>query len=135
MKKYLVLIAALLLMSGLARAKEKEKPYVATVGEDGVQTIEISGGDFYFKPNHIVVKVGVPVKLIVKKTTYVVPHDIVMDEPEAGINFKVNLNREGTEIYFIPKKVGVYPFYCDKKFLFFPSHREEGMEGKLEVVE
>jgi plastocyanin len=133
--KYVSIIASLLLLAGLALAKEKEKPYVATIGEDGVQTVEITGGDFYFKPNHIVVKVGVPVKFIVKRVTYLVPHDIVMDSPEAGMSFKINFDREGKEIYFIPKKVGVYPFYCDKKFLFFPSHREEGMEGKLEVVE
>jgi plastocyanin domain-containing protein len=133
--RYLTIIAALLLFTGFALAKEKEKPYIATIGDDGVQTINITGGDYFFKPNDIVVKVGVPVKLIVKKNTYIVPHDIVMDAPEAGIKFKVDLDRKGKDIYFIPKKVGVYPFYCDKKLLFFESHREKGMEGKLEVVE
>jgi hypothetical protein len=27
---------------------------------------------------------------------------------------------------------GIYLFYCDKKLLFLPSHREKGMEGRLE---
>ena len=26
-------------------------------------------------------------------------------------------------------KPGTYSFYCDKQLLFFPNHREEGMEG------
>jgi plastocyanin len=28
---------------------------------------------------------------------------------------------------------GIYYFYCDKQLLFFPTHREEGMEGRLIV--
>lgn len=132
--RYLFIIAAvvLLLSSGLCLAQEK---VVAEVGEDGVQTVEIVGGEYFFKPGHIVVKVNVPVKLIVRKTSRIVPHDIVMDAPEAGINFKINFGRDGEEVHFIPKKTGIYPFYCDKKLLFFDSHREKGMEGKLEVVE
>jgi hypothetical protein len=38
-------------------------------------------------------------------------------------------------IKFAPTKTGIYPFFCDKKFLMFKSHRERGMEGTLEVVE
>jgi YHS domain-containing protein len=37
-------------------------------------------------------------------------------------------------IKFKPTKVGTYPFYCSKKFLFFEGHREKGMEGVIEVV-
>ena len=28
---------------------------------------------------------------------------------------------------------GTYLFYCDKQLLFFPSHRDEGMQGYLKV--
>jgi hypothetical protein len=28
---------------------------------------------------------------------------------------------------------GTFPFYCDKKLLFFKSHHERGQEGHLEV--
>lgn len=112
-----------------------EEPYVAHVDENGYQVVEVEGGEYFFKPEHIVVQVNVPVKLVVKKTSFIVPHNIILDAPEAGVRFSLNLGRDGLEIYFIPKKTGVYPFYCDKKLMFFKSHREKGMEGKLEVVE
>lgn len=79
---------------------------MATVDQDGVQRIEVLAGEYFFKPNHIVVKAAVPVEITIKK------------EPEV--------------IRFIPSKPGSYPFYCDKKLLFFKSHREQGIEGILD---
>jgi plastocyanin len=38
-------------------------------------------------------------------------------------------------IKFTPTKIGKYAMYCDKKLLWFKSHRERGMEGVIEVVE
>ncbi len=45
------------------------------------------------------------------------------------------MENEAKVIRFTPTRVGSYPFYCNKKLLFFESHREKGMEGILEVVE
>jgi hypothetical protein len=75
------------------------------------------------------------VELIVKKEPGITPHDIVINAPEAGINFKEDLTTEPKIIRFTPLKTGKYPMYCSKRFLFFKSHRERGMEGVLEVVE
>lgn len=117
-------------------AMGKEKIAVATMGDDGVQRAEIVGGEYYFDPNHIVVKVNKPVELTVKKASGYVPHDMMVKAPEAGIDFKVNLDAKKTEIVkFTPTKVGKYPLYCDKRLLWFKSHRERGMEGVIEVVE
>jgi plastocyanin domain-containing protein len=58
----------------------------------------------------------------------------VIHEPDAGIDINESMGKE-PKVTFTPKKVGKYPFYCDKRFLFFKSHRERGMEGVLEVVE
>jgi len=129
------LFAVLVLVAAFAAAGFAEEPYVAKVDEDGYQRVEIEGGDYYFKPSRIVVRVNEPVKLVVRKKPGIVPHDIVMSAPEAGFAFKMDLSKEGTVITFIPTKTGTYPFYCDKKFLFFKSHRKKGMEGVLEVVE
>lgn len=131
------LLAVIMLFCSLltAGAAEKEELFRATLDPDGVQRASIVAGDFYFHPNHIVVKVNVPVELSVRKNTLIVPHDIMVRAPEAGIDFKVELSREPQLIRFTPTKTGTYPMYCDKKFLFFPSHREEGMEGVVEVVE
>jgi plastocyanin domain-containing protein len=111
-----------------------EKLFTATVDGDGVQRVEIVGGSYFFSPNHIIVKVDVPVELKVSKEAGIVPHDIVMKSPEAGMVFNVSLHEEPQVIRFTPSKTGRYPFYCDKQLLFFESHREKGMEGTIEVV-
>jgi plastocyanin len=122
------------LFTGLAFSQQAEEVYTAAVDRDGVQRVEITGGEYFFEPSHIVVKVDVPVEFTVRKKSRVVPHNIVMDAPEAGMDFKVKLSREGEVIRFTPTKTGKYPFYCKKRLLFFKSHREKGMEGVLEVV-
>lgn len=129
-------LMVLLLVTGIAVAAEDEKKiHVAEADENGVQTVEIVGGEYYFEPSHIIVKVNVPVVFIVKKAPGLVPHNIIMDEPEAGIQFKLDLDEDGKQIEFTPKKPGKYPFFCGKKLLFFKGHRQRGMEGLLEVAE
>lgn len=113
----------------------KEKRLVATIGPDGVQHVDVIGGGYFFDPNYIVVKVNVPVELKVKKEPGATPHSIVSKAPEAGIDFAASLSTEPTIIKFTPKKTGKYPFFCDKRLLFFKSHKDRGMEGVVEVVE
>lgn len=107
----------------------------ATVADDGIQRVEIIAGSYFFKPNRIVVKVNVPVELKVRKEKGMAPHNIVVRAPEASVAFSVDLSTEAKTIAFTPSKVGVYPITCDKRFLFFASHREKGMEGILDVRE
>jgi plastocyanin domain-containing protein len=99
-----------------------------------VQRIRLEGGGYFFKPNHIVVKVNVPVELLASREAGITPHDLVIKAPEAGIAVEVDLAAEPKKIAFTPTAVGKFPFYCGKKLLFFASHRERGMEGLLEVV-
>jgi plastocyanin len=113
----------------------KEKRFVAAVGADGVQHVEITGGEYYFDPNYIVVKVNVPVELSMKKTKGFVPHDIIVKAPEAGIDFKADLSdKTAKTVTFTPTKTGKYEMLCDKRFLFFKSHKDRGMDGFIEVV-
>ena len=116
-------------------AKGKEKRVVATVDADGVQRVEVVGGEYYFDPNYIVVKVNIPVEFKVKKASGYVPHNIAVKAPEAGIDFNVDMKGEPKPVKFTPTKVGKYPMYCDKKLLWFKSHKDRGMEGMIEVVE
>ncbi len=118
--------------TGTAGAKET---YKAVVGGDGVQHVDVVGGSYFFKPEHIIVKVNVPVELKVRKEPGYVPHDIVIDAPIAGVYVKEPLGTEPKVIRFTPNKTGKYPFYCDKSLLLFHKHREKGMEGTLEVTE
>ena len=112
----------------------KEKRVVAKVDDDGVQRVDIVGGGYYYDPNVIVVKVNQPVELRVKKEGGFVPHNIIVNAPEAGIDFKVELTDKFQTISFTPTKTGKYLMYCDHRFLWFDSHKEKGMEGIIEVV-
>jgi len=113
----------------------KEKRVIATVDADGVQRAEMVGGDYYYDPNYIVVKVNKPVELKVKKAAGYIPHNLIAKAPEAGIDFMLDLKSDTQTVKFTPTKTGKYPIYCDKSVLWFKTHREKGMEGLIEVVE
>jgi plastocyanin domain-containing protein len=131
------ILAIVFCFSSAVAAREAKKTVRATVAEDGVQRVEILGGGYYFDPDHIIVKVNVPVELKVRKDGWLVPHDIVVKAPEAGIDFRMSLDTQAKVIRFTPTKTGIYPMYCSKDIPWLPiaSHREKGMEGELEVVE
>lgn len=131
------LFVIFLLFAGLAFAEDavkEKKVFTAVVDKDGIQRVEVTGGEYFFEPDYIIVKVNVPVEMSVKKVSWV-PHDITINAPEAGIDVKESLGKEPKVIKFTPTKTGKYPVYCSKKPPFFKSHREKGMEGMLEVVE
>jgi plastocyanin domain-containing protein len=142
--RYMAMMLVLLLPFGVtaigqeakqdAHAKGVEKRFVAKAGADGVQHVEIIGGDYYFDPNYIVVKVNIPVELTVKKEASYVPHDILVKAPEAGIDFRVDLATDPKPVKFTPTKVGKYEIICDKKLLWFKSHKDKGMDGYIEVI-
>jgi len=113
----------------------KEKRFVATVAADGVQRAEMTGGEYFYDPNYIVVKVNKPVELKVKKAAGYIPHNLIAKAPEAGIDFNIDLKGDSQTVKFTPKKTGKYPIYCDKSILWFKTHREKGMEGLIEVVD
>lgn len=113
----------------------KEKRVVATTGADGIQRVEIVGGEYYYDPNYIVVKVNRPVEMKLRKAGGFIPHDLVVKAPEAGIDIRIEMKDEPQIVRFTPTRVGKYPMYCDKSFLWFKTHREKGMEGMIEVVD
>ena len=113
----------------------KEKRFVAKIDADGVQRAEMVGGDYFYDPNYIVVKVNRPVELKVKKAAGYIPHNLIAKAPEAGIVFNLDLKGDLQTVKFTPKKTGKYPIYCDKSVLWFKTHREKGMEGMIEVVD
>jgi plastocyanin len=136
MHKVFIALGLLLLCPVLGAAEEAQKRSVtATVDADGVQRVQMVGGGYYFDPYHVRVKVDVPVELHVVKDKGMVPHNIVLRAPEAGIDFDENLGSEPKIIRFTPTRTGSYPFACSKRLLFFESHQDKGMEGVLEVVD
>lgn len=128
----LVICAAVPVAIGADEESRGEKAE-AVIGADGIQRVEILAGSYFFKPGHIVLKVGIPTELVFKKEPGITPHNVVLVVD--GEELRADISTEGTAVKFTPTVAGKIPFYCDKKFLFFPSHREKGMEGVIEVVE
>lgn len=101
---------------------------------DGVQRAVVEVDSYAFIPHHLVVKAGTPVELTFKSITWVVPHNVIIDDPQSGLNVRHEVPAgETVTVTFTPTLRGVFALYCDKKLPFLKSHREKGQEGVLEV--
>jgi plastocyanin len=128
-----ILYAMLTLCMGGGGWALAAEPVTLVVGEDGVQRGTVTLDDFYH-PSHLIVRAGKPVELLLKSLTTITPHNFLLKEPDAGLNVEEEVGAGKTvTVKFTPTKPGTYTFYCDKQLLFFKSHREKGMEGRLEV--
>jgi plastocyanin domain-containing protein len=126
----------LMLFTANANAAAEKKELIAKIGPDGVQRVEILAGSYFFDPNYIIVKVNVPVEMKITMESGVIPHDIVLKAPDAGMDLTIELSSSTPQVMrFTPAKTGQFTFYCSKKLLFFESHRDKGMAGTLEVRE
>jgi uncharacterized cupredoxin-like copper-binding protein len=111
----------------------QSEPYRAQADADGVQRVEMIAGDYYFKPDHVIVKANTPVELSIRRESGK-PHNFILKEPAAGLNIEQELSKDFQKITFVATMPGSYNFSCSKKLLFFESHKERGMQGILEVV-
>jgi plastocyanin len=101
---------------------------------DGVQRAVIEADSYSFTPGHLVVKAGKPVELTFKSVTWLVPHNVIIDDPRSGLKIREEVQAgESVTVKFTPTVAGTFAIYCDKKLPFFKSHREKGQEGVLEV--
>ncbi len=130
-----ILCFAVSFVAVVADAQNQIEVYTATVDKDGTQHVSIIAGGYFFKPNRIVVKKNIPVEFSVSREPGMVPHSIVVNAPEAGIVIDESLSSNPKTITFTAQATGEYVFYCKNKLPFFPSHREKGMQGIIEVVE
>ncbi|MGB5133463.1 MAG: hypothetical protein WBO00_12635 [Steroidobacteraceae bacterium] len=117
-----------------AKPAQADETHQIVVAPDGVQHVSVVGGNYFFRPNHVIVRLNVPVEFDVALEKGTVPHSLVIEAPEAGIHVDEKLSSEVKKIRFTPTATGKYPFYCKNKLLFFKSHRDKGMQGVLEVV-
>ena len=121
--------------AGVAGAQQAvSEPVILQPDADGVQRASITLDSYSYTPNHVVVQAGRPVELKLTSVTILTPHNFVIKEPAAGLMINEDVSAgDSIMIRFTPNRAGLFPFYCDKKLLFFKSHREKGMEGRLEV--
>jgi len=98
------------------------------------RVIEVTLDSYSITPDHIVVKVDEPVTLKVTNKATLTPHDLIIKAPEAGIDVAIDLHGgKSGEVTFTPTRTGTYEMLCDKKLLFFKSHKDKGMHGVLVV--
>jgi plastocyanin len=113
-----------------------ENPFAVDVptAPDGVQRAVVEADSYDFSPHHLVVLAGRPVELTFKSRTWLVPHNVIIDDPRSGLAIREAIPAGGSAtVRFTPMVSGTFVIYCDKKLPFFKSHREKGMEGVLEV--
>lgn len=104
------------------------------VDPDGVQRAVVEADSYAFTPHHLVVVAGQPIELTLKSVTWVVPHNVIIDDPQSGLHIREEIPAgESRMITFTPTIPGSFAIYCDKKLPFVKSHREKGQEGVLEV--
>jgi len=129
-----VFIAGFLASVSGAEVFQASTSVIVPVDNDGVQRISITVDSYSYTPNHLQVEVGKPVELILNSVTMITPHNFVVKEPAASLMIDGDVPAGKTEIIrFTPTQRGLFAFYCDKKLLFFKSHRDKGMEGLLDV--
>ncbi len=132
--KKLAFLIYFVLISPVVYLNAQTVDYQAKI-EEGVQKVQVTATEYSFTPDRISVKVNMPVELSVRKEAGLVPHNITLNAPEAGIDFSEALSTEPVTIKFTPTKAGEYTFFCSKKLPFSKSHKEKGMEGILIVRE
>ena len=121
----LIILASLLLATVTA----------VTRGQESLQEISLSLGDYHFTPDSLEVKAGRPVVLTLTNTDTLTPHNFTLQDAAAGLDIDTDVSAGSMSIIeFTPVKPGSYTFFCSKKLLFMESHRERGMEGTLRVI-
>ena len=131
---FAILAASCLLAPVIGRPGSTPERAVLLPDPAGGQRATIALDNYSFQPDHLQVQAGKPVELILESRTRLTPHNFILRVPEAGVDLAADVPA-GTRqtIRFTPRQPGRFSFYCDKRLLFFKSHREKGMEGVLDV--
>jgi plastocyanin len=117
-----------------AEPKPFAPPFTVPTDPDGVQRTTVILDSYSYEPAHLVVEKGKPVELTLKSVTTLIPHNFIVKDPAGGFSVEQDVGAGKTDVLkFTPTQAGIFPIYCDKRLWPLASHREKGMEGKLEV--
>jgi uncharacterized cupredoxin-like copper-binding protein len=126
-----VAVAMAVAVSGCATSGRDRLPSlgVAELAE-GEQVVRLRLESYFFEPNRLRVRVGIPVRMILENGTLFRGHDFSLFAPEAGLEINAFVPaRQQITVQFVPQRVGEFTFYCN-----IGDHAERGMSGTLEVV-
>jgi heme/copper-type cytochrome/quinol oxidase subunit 2 len=117
-----------------AEPSQSGPPMVIPVAADGVQRATVMLDSYSYSPNHLIVEAGKPVELTLTSVTTFTPHNFIIKDSAGSLSVEQDVSAGKTvTITFTPPQPGLFPIYCDKRLWPLPSHRDKGMEGKLEV--
>ncbi len=105
-------------------------PWRVPIGPDGVQRMSVILDSYAFRPSQVIVEAGKPVEVTLTSITMLTPHNFIIDA--LAVQTEVGAGKTAV-LTFTPTQPGMFPIYCDKRLWPFPSHREKGMEGTLDV--
>jgi heme/copper-type cytochrome/quinol oxidase subunit 2 len=117
-----------------ADAPQPGPPFAVPIAADGVQRATVTLDSYSYTPGHLIVEAGKPVELTLASVTTFTPHNFIIKDPAGGLSVEQDISAGKTVVVrFTPTKPGIFAIYCDKRLWPLPSHRDKGMEGKLEV--
>jgi heme/copper-type cytochrome/quinol oxidase subunit 2 len=117
-----------------AEQSQPGPPMVIPVAADGVQRATLTLDSYSYTPSHLIVEAAKPVELTLTSVTTIIPHNFIIKDPAGSLFVEQEVSAGKTvTITFTPPQPGTFPIYCDKRLWPLPSHRDKGMEGKLEV--
>lgn len=109
-------------------------PFSVPVDADGVQRTTVILDSYSYAPAYLIVEKGKPVEFTLKSVTTLTPHNFIIKDPAGSLAVEQDVSAGKTAtLKFTPMQSGTFPIYCDKRLWPLPSHRDKGMEGKLEV--
>ena len=133
----LVCLGLSLALTGVAFGGEPASmgpPLTIPTDTDGVQRTTVILDSYSYHPSHLIVEKGKPVELTLKSVTTFTPHNFIIKDPGGGLSVEQDVSAGKIAVLkFTPMQPGIFPIYCDKRLWPLPSHRDKGMEGKLEV--
>jgi len=113
-----------------ARAQESLSQIKGTKPTELVIEME----SYAFTPAELTIERGKPMTLILRNQSFLVPHNFLLENPHGIRILEADISSGESQAHVLTlTEPGIYPFYCDKQLLFFPTHREDGMEGRLIV--
>jgi len=126
----LVFLLVLFDWGNLVSAQEGHQEVKAAESEKIVIDME----SYVFTPTEVTVVNGRPLTIILRNQSFLVPHNFILDDPHGVRLLDADISSGESQTHVVTlNEPGIYPFYCDKQLLFFPTHREEGMEGRFIV--
>ena len=128
----LLAVGGLVVATGCATSGLDRLPSLGVAEPAGsVQVLQLKIESHYFEPSRLMVKVGVPVRLVLENGTLMAGHDFSIFSPAAGLDMNSYIPaRQQVTVQFLPGKIGEYEFYCN-----IDDHAGKGGRGTLVVVD